>query len=250
MQMLKMISSLVFLIWPLCAMSRLLVRLLAAIVRYVRPTTALTRACYVLLGIILFVGALGAEQDGERNYAIALAAGGVILLILRRIAPSAAKAETARESESPPRVQKKVDGARNIIAVSPEASQECQDTPEGDGAQMPSDLLKAGWTQKGLAVNGRIGEVVMPDDPAATAWSLLGAVNTVLEPDSERWRLYLNALQTLTKHNLVKWVASPLRIKQEVVDIALAAERIVAKFQEALDAEKLRQDPQRAGYGC
>ena len=88
MRMLKMISGLV---WPLRVLSRLLGHLLAVI----RPRMAVTRACYVLLGIVLLLGALCSE-----DHATALAVVGVILLFLRR-APGTRRARIKNVAKQP-----------------------------------------------------------------------------------------------------------------------------------------------------
>lgn len=94
MQMLRMISGLVFLIRPLRTLSRLVVRPFTAIVQSARPTTALMRMCYVALGAVLLF--LGAEWYGQRDCATALAIAGTVLLLLRRSAPLVAMRGTVR----------------------------------------------------------------------------------------------------------------------------------------------------------
>lgn len=193
MQTLKMISSLVFLIRPPRALSRLLTRLFAAIVQGVRPSTAAARTLYVSLGVGMLFGAFGAERDGQRSYAIAMAATGVVLLILRRR----------------PQNEPKVEFWNRRIKV-----------------QIPSDLLMSGWTRKGVAVNGR-GDPVLSDDPAAAAWSLCGAVSAVYEADSPLWKSYMAALQAQVGHNIVRWNGASGRTQGEAVAAALEAEKIV-----------------------
>ncbi len=203
MQTLKMISSLVFLVGPTRALLRLLAKPLAAIVRGMRPTTALTRACYVLLGIALLLGGLGAEQGGERGWAIALAPAGAILLALRRSAPLVA-------------------GPHQVVVPPDFTVPGSSDKPTK--TQMPSDLLRSGWTRKGVAVNS-CADPVMSDDPSAVAWSLYGAVNAVYEPGSALWQSYMVALQAQVGHNLVQWNGNTDRTQDEVVAAAIEAEK-------------------------
>jgi len=213
MQMLKMISSLVFLARPLRNISSmLLVRPVGAIIRGVRPATALIRACYVMLGLVLLLGAWGAEQAGQRNYAIILAAVGATLLILRRLA----------------------------------ATLPLQNEPRASTSQ-PSDLLKLGWSKKRLAVDGN-GDLVLPNDPTAIAWSLCGALNAVFESDSDEWRAYLVALQSAAHYDdLVRWNKDFCRTQQEAVDVAMKVERLLQgdKHSDIVDkhGEKPGQTP-------
>lgn len=190
MQMLRMISGLVFMVRPARAVSRLLVRTFVAIVNGGRPTTATMRFLYVLFGIFLLLGAWGAERGGHRGCAIAAAIAGATLLVLRRKAPLVGE----------PRNPK--------------------------GPQMPSDLLRAGWVRKGVAANGR-GEPALSDDPAAAAWSLCGAVNAVYEPDSPAWRSYMAALRAQVGRNIIRWNGDESRTQEEVIAVALEAEKIV-----------------------
>jgi len=284
MQVLKLISSLVFMVKPLCVLSRALARPVAAIVRYIRPSSALTRACYVLLGITLLLGALNAEQDGRRGCAIVLATVGAILLILRKIAPLVAMRGTVKYYNDmkgfgfivPDDVHHKAMGHNNPLLVSgsdvveigpwfgggarvafkarcgkgdiatrclrvtrdeltqdsskpnaPQVSAQVAQAPQGgSGPQTPSDLLKSGWVRKGVAVD-KAGGHVMSDDPAATAWSLCGAVNAVYKPDTPLWKSYMIALQAQVGQNLVRWNGAPGRTQGDVVAVALEAERIV-----------------------
>lgn len=287
MQMLKFISSLVFLVQPLCRLPRLLARPAAAIVRGVRPTMAFTRACYALLGIVLLLGAWGAEQDGQRNYAIALAVAGSILLVLRKLAPLVAMKGTvkwyndlkgfghiavddaykgAAGHDNPlfvhyrdivdsgpwlregARVAFRARCGKGAIATRCLRVTSIQDEPKQEPKQsgdlattvaklppapvreravpahaMPSDLLRSGWSRKRLAVNGS-GDLVLPDDPAAVAWSLCGALNAVFEPDSDKWKSYLAALQAMVARDLTGWNGDPGRTQDEVVAAAMKAE--------------------------
>ncbi len=196
----------------------------------------------MLLGACMLLGAVGAERDGQRNCAIAMAAVGAALLILRRRClqdepkrgePKQDGKPSSDAADGRRMVQPKMNGTRNIIAVSPEGGAEFWNRqgeqaddarPDDRGTQMPSDLLRSGWTRKGVAVNGH-GDPVLSDDPAAIAWSLSGAVNAIFGPNSAEWRSYTGALQALVGHNIVRWSRDPDRTQDEVVAVALEAER-------------------------
>ena len=203
--LLKKISSLVFLFRPLGVLFRLFSRFLTEIVQSVRPTTKLTRVCYVLLGIALLFGASEAEQFGHRNCACAIAMSvvGAILLFLFR------GDKGCQVNDSGPLWAERVAG--------------CLPPSAWLLRPLPSDLLKFGWVRNGVAVN-RLGEPVPSDSPAADAWSLAGAVNAVFEPDSDEWKSYMTALQKLVGHNLVRWNGDSDRAHEEVVAAALLAE--------------------------
>jgi len=270
MQVLKLISSLVFMIQPLCALSRRLGRLARGAVWYVRPSSALTRACYVLLGIILLLAAMGAEQDGYRNHAIALAAVGAIFLLLQKLPPLVAMRGTVKwyndlkgfgfiepdaefkglAGHDEPlllhvgdivdfgqwcrhgaRVAFKSRHGKGTIATRCLRVTQADHADAGygsapNGAQVPSDLLRSGWVQKGVAVD-KAGNPVMSDDPSAVAWSLCGAVNAIYEPSLPLWKSYMAALQAQVGHNLVRWSGDSGRTQDDIIAVALEAEKIV-----------------------
>lgn len=100
---------------------------------------------------------------------------------------------------------------------------------------MPSDLLRLGWSRKRLAVNSS-GDLVLPKDPAAVAWSLCGALNAVFEPNSHEWKSYLAALQAMVTRDLVGWNRNPGRTQQQVVDAALKAEKRLRTYTNVMRA--------------
>ena len=186
-------------------------------------TRTRVRVSYVLLGIILLLGALGAEQDGQRGYAIALSMAGATLLLLRR---RSVQDDIAARNCACGTVPSGIPVAEPAVPFGIPATAPATDkklSQSSGKAQMPSDLLKSGWTRKGVAVNKQ-GEPVLSDDPTAAAWSLCGAVNTVFEPDSAEWKSYMRALKALVGHNIVRWNGDSNRTHEEVVAVALEAE--------------------------
>ncbi len=101
---------------------------------------------------------------------------------------------------------------------------------------LPSALLRRGWCREpALDADGRI---VLPNDPAAVAWSLWGAMNRSFEAGSSEWQeLFAHldrALRTRFGNTIggrpmtvQRWNRDPSRTKTEVVGVMLDVERLM-----------------------
>jgi hypothetical protein len=106
----------------------------------------------------------------------------------------------------------------------------------GETGRLPSALLRRGWCREpALDADGRI---VLPNDPAAVAWSLWGAVNRSFEAGSLEWQeLFAHLDRALrTRYGdtiggrpmtVQRWNRDPSRTKTEVVGVMLDVERLM-----------------------
>lgn len=188
----------------------------SAVLRWARPTSVATRVLFLLLGICLAIGGVGAHQDGQDGWAVGLIAVGLALALSRR-----PKAPMARPIQG-------------HVAQEGRASVPLSDPP--DAPPPPSERLRAGWCRSSIAED-RVGKAVFPAAPTAVAWSLLGAMAAAMETNSPDWRRYAGCLEAVLSERyggdfrgadkLREWSGAAHRTHAEVVSVAAEAERRV-----------------------
>jgi len=205
MRLLKMLTSIIVLRRPL-----------AAVLRSARPTSHVTRAAFFAFGTLLVFGGLDAMRDGGRDGAAAvmIASGGALVLLRRRRTPKA-----------------KGDGATALHARAVlEAGQPVPEAAPGSPGPLPSAFLRAGWCRNGLAMN-QFGDRVAaaPDGPdKPIAWSLAGAAFAAFSEVRMSGAYERCVAEILSERGISdpdEWSGDPQRTREEVVAVAVEAER-------------------------
>jgi len=201
MRLLKMLTSLIVLQRPL-----------AAVLRSARPTSRATRVAFFTFGALLVLGGLGAMRDGGRGGTAAamIASGGALILLRRRQLPKTDAVAT------PPAV------------ASAESWQPVPKAMSGAPELLPSAYLRAGWCRLGLAMN-QSGDRVAPGGPdKPIAWSLAGAAFAAFSEVRMSGAYERCVAEILSERGVSDpddWSSDPRRTQEEVIAVAVEAER-------------------------
>lgn len=95
----------------------------------------------------------------------------------------------------------------------------------------PSDFLKKGWTPLSLSVDKHGRDVRPSTHPKAKSFSLTGAMIAAGLSYTENWKTFLNTVVSILGLGGIaevdKWEKEPGRTKEEVISLAVQAERLM-----------------------
>lgn len=89
---------------------------------------------------------------------------------------------------------------------------------------LPSTLIRRGWCQRALAVDG-VGEEVDPESSEAVAWCLSAAAYVARPYAHYSYLQYLNAVREHIGVVASEWNDAPHRTQAEVLALCLEVER-------------------------